>query len=137
MKFRETTQEDLDFVANNSISRGVSGKPFDSEDYCYTLEHEGNILGVGGFRLINSVTAWCWLDLTEHSKNHIIVGYRVIKEWIDVFVKEHELKRLQAYVRVGFEKGIRTAEHLGFEREFVMENFTPEGDAIMYRRLLK
>lgn len=134
MKFRESTQKDLDYAAGNSISRGIS-KQFESVDYCYTLEHEGNVLGVGGFRLINSVTAWCWLDLTHHSKNHIIVGYRVIKEWINTFVEEHELKRLQAYVRVGFDKGIRTAEHLGFKHEFVMENFTPEGDAIMFKRI--
>lgn len=136
MKFREAKQEDLDYVAGNSISRGVIGKQFESVDYCYTLEHDGHILGVGGFRLINSVTAWCWLDMTQDSKSHIIVCYRVIKEWIDVFVKEHELKRLQAYVRVGFDKGMRMAEHLGFEQEFTMKDFMPEGDAIMYRRLL-
>lgn len=137
MKFREAKQKDLDYVTNNSISRGVIGKKFESIDYCYTLEHDGKILGVGGFRLINSVTAWCWLDMTQDSKSHIIVCYRVIKEWIDVFVKEHELKRLQAYVRISFDKGTRMAEHLGFEQEFTMKDFMPEGDAIMYRRLLK
>lgn len=135
MKFREATQKDLDYAADTSVSRGVFGKQFDSVDYCYVLEHEGNILCAGGFRLINSVTAWCWTDLTHHSKNHIIEVYRTMKEWIDIFVKEHELKRLQAYIRIDFEKGIRTVEHLGFEREFAMKDFTPEGDAIMYRRI--
>jgi hypothetical protein len=136
MKFREAKQKDLDYVNDNSISRGVLDKQFESVDYCYVLEHEGNILGAGGFRLINSVTAWCWLDLTRHSQDHIIVCYRTIKEWIDIFVKEHELKRLQAYVRIGYDEGIRMVEHLGFKQEFVMKDFMPEGDAMMYRRLI-
>lgn len=136
MKFRETTQEDLDFVADNSISRGIQKRQPEQIDYCFTLEHEGGVLGIGGFRLINTTTAWAWLDMTHLAGSHIIVCYRVIKEWTDLFVKEHGIKRLQAYVEVDFEEAIRTVKHLGFEEESIMKNFMGDKDAFMYRRLI-
>ena len=135
MNFRETVQSDLDFMAENSVSRGIQKHCPEQIDYCYTLEHEGNVLGVGGFRIINPVTAWCWLDMTHLAGSHIIAGYRVIKEWMDIFAKEHKIKRFQAYVRPDFEEAIRMVQHLGFEYEFTMKDFMPEGDAIMYKKI--
>ena len=136
MNFRETTQEDLDYIANHSVSRGIQKKCPEQIDYCYTLEHEGVVLGVGGFRLINKTTAWCWVDLTDESGKHIRTCYRVIKEWIDTFVKEHEIKRLQAYVELDFIEAIRMARHLGFEKESIMINFIGDKDAYLFTRLI-
>ena len=136
MKFRETTQEDLDFVANHSVSRGIAKYQPECIDYCYTLEHEGKPLGIGGFRLINKTTSWCWVDMTDLAESHIPTCYRVIKEWIDKFVEEHQLKRLQAYVECDFPEAIRMVQHLGFEEESRMENFMGDKDAYMYKRLI-
>lgn len=135
MEFRETTQEDLDFVANNSVSRGIQKHQPEQIDYCYTLEHEGKVLGIGGFRLINKTTAWAWTDWTHFSGSHIIVAYRVVKEWMDMFAKEHNLKRLQAYIECDFAEAIRMVKHLGFEYESTMENFMDDKDAYMYKRI--
>ena len=136
MKFRETTQEDLDFVANHSVSRGILKRQPERIDYCYTLEHEGEPLGIGGFRLINLTTAWCWLDMTDRAGSHIIPAYRVIKERIDIFVKEHGIKRLQAYVELDFPEAIRMVQHLGFEKESIMKSFVGDKDASLYARIL-
>lgn len=136
MKFRETTQADLDFVANNSVSRGICSKQPKSIDYCYTLEHEGKPLGIGGFRLINLTTAWCWVDMTHLAGGHIIVCYRTIKEWMAKFTEEHKLKRLQAYVEPDFPEAIRMVEHLGFERESIMKNFINDKDVYMYVKVI-
>lgn len=133
MEFREARKEDLDFVANHSISRGKPNA--DCIDYVYTLEHEGEPIAVGGFKLMNYDTAWCWINLTYISKSHIIIVYRVIKEWIDIFVKEHNLTRLQATVECDFEEAIRMIEHLGFERESIMKKYVEGRDAYMYVRL--
>lgn len=132
MNFRETTQEDIDFVADNSVSGGIVKQQPGKIEYCYTLEHEGRPLGIGGFRLINLTTAWAWVDLTHLSGSHIIQCYRVIKEWIEIFVEEHKLKRLQAYVKVDFPEAIRMVEHLGFEWESTMPNFVGNTPAYMY-----
>lgn len=138
MNFRETTQADLDFVAEHSISRGVQKDQPQQTDYCYTLEHDGKVLIIGGFRLINSTTAWAWLDLTDASGGHIVTVYRVIREWADKFVKTHGIKRLQAYIECDFEEGKRLAQHSGFEKEFEkpMKNFVGNKDAFMYVRFI-
>ena len=136
MKFRETTQEDIDYVSNHSISRGIFKHQPEQTDYIYTLEHDDKPLGVGGFRLINQSTAWCWVDLTHQSGNHIISVYRVIKEWIDIFSEEHKLRRLQCYVEQDFEDARRMVQHLGFHKESIMKNFMGSKDADMYVRLI-
>jgi len=138
MNFRESTPEDIEFVADHSISRGIAKCQPEQIEYCYTLEHEGKVLGVGGFRLINLTTAWCWTDWTYFTGKHIIVCYRVVKEWIDIFIEEHKLKRLQAYVECDFPEAIRMVEHLGFEKEFdkPMKNFVGDKDAFLYVRIM-
>ena len=135
MKFRETTQEDMDYLANHSISQGVTKQQPEQIDFCYTLEHEGTPLGIGGFRLINPTTAWCWVDLSDTSGKYIRTVYRVISEWIDEFSKNHNLRRLEAYVRIDFPEAIRMVEHLGFERESVMSDFIGEESAYLYKRI--
>lgn len=136
MEFRETTQEDLEFVTSHSISRGVLKQQPEYIDYCYTLEHEGVPLGIGGFRLINATTAWCWLDLTDRSGKHITECYRAVKEWIDIFVKEHGLKRLQAYIEPDFPEAIRMVQHFGFKKESIMKSFIGDKDAFLYVRII-
>lgn len=135
MIFRETTEKDLIFVANHSVSRGILKRQPEKIDYCYTLEHEGKPLGVGGFRLINETTMWAWVDITDCAGSHIIPAYRVLKEWIDIFVKEHGIKRLQAYIEMDFPEAIRMVQHLGFEKESIMKRFVGDKDASMYVKL--
>lgn len=135
MEFRETTQEDLDFMANHSVSRGIAKYQPECIDYVYTLEHKGKPLGIGGFRLINRTTAWAWVDMTDLAGSHIVTFYRTMKEWIDKFVEEHQLKRLQAYIECDFPEAIRMVKHLGFKWESDMKNFMDDRDAYMYIRI--
>ncbi len=133
MKFREATKEDLDFVSENSVSRGIQKLCPEQIEYLFVLEHDG-ILGIGGFKFINATTAWTWYDLTHLAGNNMIVVYRTIKEWMESFVKEHGIKRLQAYIELDFPEAIRTAEHLGFKWESNMENFIGDKMVFMYKR---
>jgi len=137
MNFREMTEQDVEYMKTHSVSRGIlKHQPIQTE-FCFTLENRGNILGIGGFRLINQTTAWCWCDLTEWSHDHVIVTYRVIKEWIDIFVETHGLKRLQAYIEPDFPEAIRMIQHLGFKKESTLESFLPDGrNAFMYKRII-
>ncbi len=136
MIFRETTQEDLDFVADHSVSRGVQKFCPDQTVFTYTLEHEGKPLGIGGYNLINVSTAWAWVNLTDESGKYIKTCYRVIKEWTDKFILEHKIKRLQVYVECDFIEAIRLARHLGFEKESVMKNFVGDKDAFLFVRII-
>ena len=136
MEFRETTKEDLVFVADHSVSRGIQKNHPEQTEFCYTLAHEGVPLGVGGFTLINFHTAWCWVDLTDGAGSHIKTVYRVMKEWIDEFIIEHKLTRLQAYVECDFPAAVRMVKHLGFKEEWRMENFMGDKDAYMFVRII-
>jgi len=135
MLFRETTQQDLGYMKDNSVSRGILNKQPERTDFCYSLEHEGILLGIGGIRLINLTTAWCWVDMTADAKKHTIIVYRVIKEWMDKLVEEKGLKRLQAYIALDFPEAIRMIQHLGFHKEGILKNFIGNKDASLYVNL--
>ena len=137
MIFRETTAEDIEFVANNSVSRGILKHQPGKVEFTYTLEHKGKPLGIGGFQLINQTTAWAWTDWTHLSGNCIIECYRTVKEWMEIFVKEHEIKRLQAYIEADFPEAVRMAEHLGFVYESTMFNFVGDKSAYMFVRFFE
>lgn len=136
MEFRETTQEDLEYMAEHSTSRGIVKNQPERIDYCYTLEHEGKVLGIGGFRFINLTTAWCWLDVSDKNQPYWPESFPAMRDWIDIFVKDHNIKRLQAYVECDFEIAIRMMKHLGFKWESDMENFMGDKDAFMFVRII-
>ncbi len=135
MEFREATKEDLAFAAEHSVSKAVKGWS-ERADYVYTLDHEGEVLMTGGFRMVNETTAWCWVNMTDRREGHIKTCYRVMDEWITEFIKDHELIRLQAYVRVDFPEAVDLVQHLGFEQEGPpMKKFVGDIDAFMYVRI--
>lgn len=132
MIIRETTQKDIDYMNDHSLNH----KPHQTgqTDYIFTLEHKVPLM-VGGFRIITPSTYWCWVDLSVESKKHIPEVYRVMKEWIEKFVVDYKITRLQAYVRPNFDEAIRLVKHLGFKKESTMEKFFGEQDAFMYVRI--
>ena len=135
MEFREATQSDLDYMLEHSISTGCPRERPKQTDFVYTLEHHGDIIMVGGFRLINTTTAWGWLDVSKEINEHKRVAFFTIREWLNDFVKELGIKRLMCAVRTDFQKGIRTVEHLGFHRESIMKNFFDDKDGYLYVRI--
>ena len=131
MNFRKAKTEDLEYVAQHSISKGIKEFPT-SVDHIFTLEHEGDILGVGGFKLLNEYTAWCWMDWTNSALVYKISTYRVVREWLDEFRKQFGIKLLMAAVREHFAEAIRTVTHLGFEKSIRLPKFFGEEDAYLY-----
>jgi len=142
MNFRQLQQSDVEYMAENSYDKDFYKQVPAQTEFDYALEHDGDILGVGGFRMKNNTTAWCWFDLSTKAAEHTIVCYRVIKEWIEGyegkdghvpgFCETHGILRLEAYVKVGFEAGARTVEHLGFEWEHRMMKFIGQSPADRY-----
>lgn len=127
MIFREAKQKDFELL--DTKKRPVS------VDFCYTLEHEGKVLGIGGIRLIVPTTAWCWISLTDYASGHIIVIYRTIRDWMKKLAKEKGIKRFQAYIEQDSSEAVRLVEHLGFKWESNMVNFLDKKDASMFVRI--
>lgn len=136
MRLRKPTPEDLEYMSEHCLNRKRETKQLDAIDELVTLEHEGKPLLIGGFRMITTSTAWCWIDISDEIGGNLIQSYRVIKEWIELFIKERDLTRLQSFVRTDFDAAIRLVEHLGFKQESKMPNFYRDGDAFMYVRLI-
>ena len=131
MNFRVGTVEDLELMQ----SLNHQERKFDEViDHIYTLEHNGEILGVGGFRMIVPETAWCWVDFSAYGVKHIRDTYRVTRDWIDGWAEKTGVKRLQAFVKDS-EKEMRLVNHLGFEQESRMKNFYGDDDAFLYARI--
>lgn len=93
------------------------------ENFAY--EHLGELYAGGGFALITETTAWAWVCLTDAVvPGHVRPVYQVMKEFIELWCREHGIIRLQAFVREGFERGYRLVEHLGFQPEgYLMPHF--------------
>ena len=133
MNFREATFKDIEYMAENSINQ-TEKKLVERVDYVYALEHDGNLLGIGGFRLIVPTCAWCWIDLSRYGIDNLKELYRTTREWMETFSISMGIVRLQAFVRNN-EKHIRLVKHLGFERESTMKNFYGGDDAYLYVRI--
>ena len=105
--------------------------------YIYTLEHDGKILGLGGYGMVTSTTCWGWVNLSHHAGSNVRAVFRTIKEWTSTFCADHGISRVQAFVRPDFPEAIRLVEHLGFTLESTMENFYGDGnDGLLYKRII-
>jgi hypothetical protein len=135
MELVELEQSDIDYLKDHSISRGIFGKLPARCEWSYALRHEGQTLMAGGVVLITHTTAWIWADLSDKAHDHMIIAYRVMRDWITLIAQNHGIRRMQAYVMVGFEEGERTIEHLGFHEEKpVMPNFVDDKPAALWVR---
>ena len=134
MNFREATLEDIELMASLSVNQDTERKIGEPLDFVYTLEHKGELLVVGGFRMIVPTTAWCWLDLSEYGVKHIRDSFRTIKEWGGKWAKANGVKRLQCFTRDQEDKK-RLVTHCGFKQESIMKNFYGDEDAILFARV--
>lgn len=135
MELRELQQSDIDFLKDHSISKSSGAKIPQQVDIRVAIEENGVCLAIGGIQGINTVTAWCWLDMSDEAGKHVVIVYRIIKTWLDEMVEKMGIKRLQCYVECDFEEGHRMVKHLGFEYEHTMPCFIGDKPADLYRRI--
>ena len=135
MEFRQTTEADIDFCAEHGISGGKFGEKGEEIAHSVTLEHNGQVLAIGGILKITDCTAWAYVELTKYAMDHIYTVYRVVRDWIEIVCKEHGIIRLQAWVETGYQEREVFAEHLKFNNEAFMRDFIGKGKpAYLYVR---
>jgi len=133
MILRNATAEDVVQVSQDSMSRGCLDRQPEVVDFVYALEHEGVVLGIGGVKLLNPHTAWCWFDLSRAARKHIVAVFRRIRDQLDALSRVHGIGRMMAAVDASFPEAIRTARHLGFEQESVLKDFFGKGkDGLLF-----
>lgn len=132
MKLRDATPDDLAYVSERSISRGVKEHP-QSIDLVYALEDDaGAVLVVGGMKLIAPGVGWAWLDFTDSVRVHKYSVIRVVRDWLLTMMRTQGLHRVMASVREDFPEAISLVEHLGFKAESTMWRFFGDADGLMY-----
>ena len=81
---------------------------------CVSAAVDGKIIGSAGLIHMNDFRAIAWAILSTSSRRHM---FEITLGIHDFFRKKATHKRIEAYVDVGFEQGIRWAEMLKFKRE--------------------
>lgn len=132
MNVRSATAADLKAMGARSVSRGCLGQMPDTTDFVYALEHKGELLAVGGIKLMNPTCAWVWVDLAAQALENQIVLFRIIRKYLDDLMRDKGLTRLMAAVEEDFPEAIRTAQHLGFVKESRMANWVGGKAAFMF-----
>ena len=134
MELRPLTSRDISYMEQYSRDKDFYKEPMSEIDYMYALDSEGEVLMIGGFRMITNQTAWCWMDLSLAGLERIYTCYRVIKEWIEKFCKRMNISRLEACVEEGHENGVNLVTHLGFKFESRKPRFFGKNSADLYVR---
>lgn len=134
MILRNATQSDLDYIAGNNISDGLKEHPADI-NVLVTIEDAGRVMAVGGLKMMNPTSAWCWINLTPQAVESIHSVYRMIGDWINKIIEDKGLIRVMAAIDPKREDCIRLCEHLGFEKESIMLDFFGRQPALMYVRI--
>ena len=148
MIFRQMTTEDLAYHQKHALYPEDRKIHVGQSEYNFSLVDGDVVLGIAGFRFINNTTAWCWLSMGENAKEHLTISFRTLSEWIGGFkgdagqwvpgfCETYGIRRLEAYVELGFEAGVKLVEHLGFVEESRMPNFIGELPAIRFVRFFK
>ena len=98
------------------------------------IEDDEGVLCLCGAIIIWPGVAEIWLKLVR--KDHLLSVLKELRRLLRLGVKKFRVRRLQACVEKGFDKGCRFAELFDFEKEAVLKKHSYNGkDNIMYARL--
>ena len=136
---RPSVQSDIELVRANPLDDSVKSYPAMTKiGDCVTGSHHGIIWGVGGMVSHCEGFGEFWLMLTKDCKEDFS-GLKILHEiqgFVDDRIRENELHRAQAVVRVSNSQAIKMIEFLGFEMEGIMIQYLPDrADAFMYAKI--
>lgn len=149
MDFRSTTQADIDYMKTHSFEpEFYKGAEDIQNDYIYTLYDEGDVLAIGGIRMMNKTTCIIWIDLSKNGIERSRHVWRTIVEWTEGYIDSDGnycpgfyefmgIVRVEAYVKEGFEAGLRFVKHLGMKYDRVVDNYLGKDNAVLYVKLFE
>lgn len=141
MFFRQTTQEDLDYVRNNPFEGVVKNYPDFPvpEKNCYTTIFQDVIVAVGGVTVLWEGVGEVWLMLTADCRKKEffgVIALTAIQNKMEEITKN--LRRVQAIIRTDFPEAKKMIEFFGFVNETPegMKDYCPDGgDAYLYAKI--
>ena len=102
----------------------------------YTGFKNGKVLGIAGVIILWKGVGEAWTIISPEAKKYKISLHKVIKTNLDRIIKEHNLHRVQTYVKIDWHSSQKWMEMLGFECEAILEIFGPnKEDYYLFARL--
>lgn len=99
---------------------------------CWTLEHNGRLVGCGGIVKDHATMGTAWTILTDESGGCMTRIHRLANRVLAL----SPFVRVQAHIDPTFNAAIRWANLLGFTYEGPMRKFTPDGRTMhLYARI--
>lgn len=89
----------------------------------WTLEDDGEVLACGGLVPVWNGRFNAWLIVSKNAGRRMTTFYRSIES----IMGDLEYRRIEAFVDVGFDAGIRLVKMLGFELESYKRAYRPDG----------
>ena len=141
MNYRIATQQDLDYVRDNPYEGAVKDYPYMEipNENCFTAIFKDEIVAVGGIVIHWPGMAEVWMIITNHcNKNGLygIVTLGAIREKMEELIKDNNIIRAQATVRIDFPVAKKMIEFLGFQQEGLLRQYCPDRcDAYRYAKI--
>lgn len=99
---------------------------------CMTGTYDGQIVSCGGIWKIWEGRGEAWF-LCRHDIGDFHINPAIAKEWMEKQVAEHDLSRLEIFLKTDFPEGVLYAEWLGFELEGLRRKYNADrSDALGY-----
>lgn len=103
---------------------------------CITGLIDDKIVGCGGIDLMWEGVGEVWVMLAYDIGCHSLKAYKVIKDGLEKLIKDNNLRRVQAWGRIGFDASHTLFKHLGFIPEGIARCYGYDGsDYILYAKV--
>jgi len=141
VKFREFRPLDadefspFDFFDDGAKQRTIMSSQYGSD--VFTIYDEEGVMGVVGCTPIWEGVANMWTLLGEGIYREPKAFSLLTGKLIEEMFNKYRLRRADAHVKIGHDKGVEWIERFGFVREGTMRRYLPDGsDAYLYARYL-
>lgn len=109
-----------------------------SKGYGFTIYHEDDVVACIGVTKIVSGVSEVWAITGKLVEKYPKDFHKMCKRIIEYAFEIDNLHRLQCTAEVGYDRTIKWLERLGFEREGMLRNYTPDGkDMYIYSIIRK
>jgi hypothetical protein len=101
----------------------------------YTLLINDEVTMCSGIVLTKWRNGEAWTLTSPLFYKYTKTCFKIIREYLDKIIEEHNLKRVQSLIESKFAWKDSWMDHLGFQKEGVLRCFGPNDDYVIYSRV--
>ncbi|KKK93433.1 hypothetical protein LCGC14_2692910 [marine sediment metagenome] len=104
---------------------------------CITGVVNDKIIGCGGIDIMWDTVGEVWVLLAYDIGIYSMAAYEVIQDGLKKLIEDNNLRRVQAWGRVGFDASHTLFRHLGFVPEGIARKYGYDGEDFILYALIK